>query len=130
MLATFIDTQRLVFDPEGRPGIPRDCTHPQRPDYKILQMPEPPSWWKGKAYEYKEYLKQRNPGEASSDEVEYIETSGVGRPKRKAAKNLPSYLTSDSAFEDDDLEEIPVSKKTKRDTLKNLATSICQRYHD
>jgi len=87
-------------------------------------MPEPPSWWKGKAYKYKEYLKQRNPGEASSDVVEYIETSGVGRPKRKAAKNPPSYLASDSAFEDDDLEEIHVSKKTKRDTLKNLTTSV------
>ena len=73
MLSTFIDTQRLVYDPVGRPGIPRDCTHPQRPDYKILQIPEPPSSWKGKAYEYKEYLKQqRNAGNLPSDEVEYI----------------------------------------------------------
>ena len=58
-MTTLIDTNRLVYDPVGRPGIPRECKFPARADWSILKMfaAPPPGW---KAGDYKEYIKQNS----------------------------------------------------------------------
>lgn len=124
MLATFIDTQRLVYDPIARPGISRDCKNPQRSDAAILQMAEPPAWWTGKPYEYKLYLlAQKNPV-GLPDKVELTETPEGGRPRRKAAENPPNYLALDLDSDDDDIEEIPMPKRSKKDKHANLMSPL------
>lgn len=116
MLATFIDTQRLVYDPVGRPGISRDCKNPLKPDWKILRMARaPPSSWKGKAYDYKEYLKNSVNNE-DSDEVEIIGSFESGRVTRKnRGGSVPNYVASEVASEDDS-EASPVPKRQKKDS--------------
>ena len=111
---TFIDTQRLVYDPVGRKGIHRDCKTPQKPDWKILRMGRaPPSSWKGKAYDYKEFLKNSHSNEEDSEEVEIIgdfEDKRVTRATRRSlAVGLPSYS-------EDDSESSPVPKRQKKDS--------------
>lgn len=49
----------MVMDENERPGIPRDCKHPEQADWQILRMkgPAPDGW---KAGNYFQYMKNEN----------------------------------------------------------------------
>lgn len=105
-LDTWLDMHRFIYNPVSRPGIPRNTKNPEREDWQILKMRDPPP--KGvKAFNYQQSLLtniKKNDADLSDDMKLH-----TGRPVRLKNKPIPQYEDSDMS---------PVSYRAPKEKAK------------